>query len=66
MLTGDALLAGIGLTMSLFITTLAFIDAELLATARLAIIIGSFLSAIVGLVVLCQVNKIKERDENAI
>jgi Na+:H+ antiporter, NhaA family len=63
---GVALLAGIGFTMSLFITTLAFIDAELLSTARLAIIIGSFLSAIVGLVVLYQVNKIKERDENGV
>jgi len=49
---GVALLAGIGFTMSLFITSLAFVDVEQLAAARFAIIIGSLISAIVGLLVL--------------
>jgi len=49
---GVALLAGIGFTMSLFITSLAFVDAEQLAAARFAIIIGSLISAVVGLFVL--------------
>ncbi|MCF6325055.1 MAG: Na+/H+ antiporter NhaA [Gammaproteobacteria bacterium] len=49
---GIALLAGIGFTMSLFITSLAFSDADLLATARVAIIIGSLISATAGLFVL--------------
>jgi Na+/H+ antiporter NhaA len=45
---------------------LAFSDTELLSTARLAIIIGSFLSATVGLVVLYQVNNFKIRDKNSV
>jgi len=49
---GVALLAGIGFTMSLFITSLAFVDTELLAVARFAIIVGSLISAVVGLLVL--------------
>lgn len=49
---GVALLAGIGFTMSLFITSLAFVDADLLAVARFAIIIGSFISVVAGLFVL--------------
>lgn len=49
---GVALLAGIGFTMSLFITSLAFVDAGLLAAARFAIIVGSLISAAVGLFVL--------------
>jgi len=49
---GVVLLAGIGFTMSLFITSLAFADADQLAAARFAIIIGSLIAAAVGLFVL--------------
>jgi len=49
---GVALLAGIGFTMSLFITSLAFTGTDQLAAARFAIIIGSLISAAVGLCVL--------------
>jgi NhaA family Na+:H+ antiporter len=43
-------LGGIGFTMSLFVCNLAFTD-ELLATAKLAVLAGSTLAAIGGLVV---------------
>jgi len=49
---GVALLAGIGFTMSLFVTSLAFVDADLLAASRFAIIVGSIFSAAAGLFVL--------------
>ncbi len=51
-LYGAALLAGIGFTMSLFVASLAFATPELAGSARLAILIGSALSAVTGLVVL--------------
>lgn len=49
---GAALLAGIGFTMALFITQLAFETSQLAATARIAILLGSSLSGLAGLWVL--------------
>ena len=49
---GASLLAGIGFTMSLFIGTLAFSDPEHAAAVRIGVLTGSFLSAIVGAIVL--------------
>lgn len=49
---GAALLAGVGFTMGLFVTALAFQRPELAANARLAILAASSLSALVGLAVL--------------
>ncbi|MCL7983162.1 MAG: Na+/H+ antiporter NhaA, partial [marine benthic group bacterium] len=49
---GGALLAGIGFTMSIFIASLAFADYEVLDKAKIGIIVGSLLSAVVGIVVL--------------
>jgi NhaA family Na+:H+ antiporter len=43
------LLAGIGFTMSIFIATLAFGDENLLAAAKLGILAGSSLAAMLGL-----------------
>jgi NhaA family Na+:H+ antiporter len=51
-LLGVSILGGIGFTMSLFIAALAFIDAEVLATAKLAILLASFMAATTGLLLL--------------
>lgn len=51
-LLGVALLAGIGFTMSLFVSGLAFGDGPLAAPARLGVLLGSAVSALAGLVVL--------------
>lgn len=45
-----ALLAGIGFTMSIFVAMLAFTDANLLGAAKLGILLGSLLAAVLGLV----------------
>jgi len=49
---GIALLSGIGFTMSLFIGTLAFSDADHAAAVRLGVLSGSILSAVAGYLVL--------------
>ena len=49
---GVSLLGGIGFTMSLFIAALAFTDAGVLATAKLAILLASVLAACAGLLLL--------------
>ena len=52
-LYGVAVLTGIGFTMSLFIGSLAFIDDQMYQQAdKLAILVGSFTSGIVGYLVL--------------
>lgn len=52
-LYGVSVLTGIGFTMSLFIDTLAFNDTQVFHYAdKLAILVGSFLSAIVGYLIL--------------
>lgn len=43
------LLAGIGFTMSIFIAILAFPDPELLAAAKLGVLLGSLVAALLGL-----------------
>lgn len=51
-LVGVGLLAGIGFTMSLFVTTLAFGNTEYEIQAKIGILIGSFISGILGYFVL--------------
>lgn len=48
---GIALVAGIGFTMSLFISGLAFADPEAFRNARLSVIVGSILSAVAAVAV---------------
>lgn len=43
------LLAGIGFTMSIFIANLGFVDGDLLAAAKLGVLLGSCASALLGL-----------------
>lgn len=49
---GVSMLAGIGFTMSLFISNLAFSEAALLTNAKLGILAASFFSALLGWFVL--------------
>jgi NhaA family Na+:H+ antiporter len=51
-LWGGAALAGIGFTMSIFIASLAFSEPHDLELAKLAILLGSLISAIVGVALL--------------
>lgn len=49
---GMAVLTGIGFTMSLFIGTLAFDDMDSINAIRLGVLLGSFLSAVLGYALL--------------
>lgn len=51
-LYGVSMIAGIGFTMSLFIGTLAFDDPAYAAPLRLGVLVGSFLSATIGFLIL--------------
>lgn len=59
MIYGMALLCGIGFTMSLFISRLAFQDENLMNTLRAAILTGSLLSGITGYILLSRLKKIR-------
>ena len=49
-MVGAGLLAGIGFTMSLFVSNLAFDDAALLTQAKLGVLIASVMAAVLGAV----------------
>lgn len=51
-IAGVALIAGIGFTVSLFITELAFSDPALVATAKLSVLVTSALAGAIGFAVL--------------
>ena len=52
LLTGVALLGGIGFTMSIFITNLAFADTATITNAKMSILLASLVAAISGLLIL--------------
>lgn len=58
LLMGASLLAGIGFTMSLFISNLAFAP-NLIESAKLGILIGSIYSALAGLTWLLMIDRLK-------
>lgn len=49
---GASILGGIGFTMSLFISGLSFASSSLTSFSKLGIILGSIISAVLGLIVL--------------
>lgn len=51
-LVGIGLLAGIGFTMSIFITLLAFNDASLIDSSKIAVLTGSLFSGLAGFILL--------------
>lgn len=61
-MTGLGFTAGIGFTMSIFITSLSFKDIELQNSAKIAIIVGTSVSAIIGLIWLTQIGKISSEE----
>ena len=58
-LAGIGFLGGIGFTMSMFISNLAFTDADIVTTSKLSILIASTIAAVTGLI-LFLTNKIPE------
>jgi NhaA family Na+:H+ antiporter len=51
-LAGGGFLAGIGFTMALFIASLAFADDALLQSAKVGVLAGSLISAVIGIAIL--------------
>lgn len=51
-LAGVALLGGIGFTMSIFITNLAFTDAQIITESKVSILVASLIAALSGLFLL--------------
>lgn len=52
MMYGMAMLAGIGFTMSMFISDLAFVDAENIQIAKVGIMVASLIAAVLGMLLL--------------
>jgi NhaA family Na+:H+ antiporter len=50
-------LGGIGFTMSIFITHLAFIDESIIASVKLGVFIASFIAAIIGVLLILKTKK---------
>lgn len=61
LILGASSLAGIGFTMSIFITNLAFTDDALITTGKIGIIFASSLSAVFGLLILFVATRNKQK-----
>jgi NhaA family Na+:H+ antiporter len=57
---GVGFLAGIGFTMSLFISNLAYTDAEVINASKIGIVIGSIIAGTIGFIIL-KINFLKMR-----
>ena len=60
---GAAFLGGIGFTMSIFITMLAFTDATIINNAKLVILISSFIAGLTGFLILKNTLKVELNEE---
>ncbi|MBU3714766.1 MAG: Na+/H+ antiporter NhaA [Ferruginibacter sp.] len=58
---GAGILGGIGFTMSIFITMLAFNDPHFISIGKISIIFASLISAVVGIIVLSMMLKRNEK-----
>lgn len=58
-ITAVGFLGGIGFTMSIFITQLAFIDASVISAVKIGIFFASFVAGIIGVLLILQANKRK-------
>jgi NhaA family Na+:H+ antiporter len=64
---GVAMMAGIGFTMSLFIAELAFEDPDLIAHAKIGILVASFLAALTGILwFICYVKTPENTEEQVV
>ncbi len=50
-------IAGIGFTMSIFITHLAFLDESIIAAVKLGVFAASFIAAVIGVAILLSIKK---------
>lgn len=62
---GISCLAGVGFTMSLFIGSLSFSDADMMNQVRLGVLSGSIVSGIIGYIALMLAPRTNEEDEEA-
>ena len=63
---GLSCLAGIGFTMSLFIGGLAFIDPDQIDAVKMGVLVGSLLSAVIGMTVLATAPRAATRPLNEV
>jgi len=61
-LLGAAILAGIGFTMSIFISNLAFSDGQTISYSKVSVLLGSLIASIVGLTVLFNTKRVVEEE----
>jgi NhaA family Na+:H+ antiporter len=62
LLAGAGILAGIGFTMSIFISNLAFTESELVQYSKIAVLLASLIATLVGLLILFTAKKIEPEE----
>ena len=62
---GVGMIAGIGFTMSLFITNLAFSSPDMVKVSKISILIASFIAGLIGVLILLLTSQTKENNKNA-